>query len=1075
MKRLVLLPIVLLAGSARAQPAPVSPEPISVTADLTQTPVKADDATCLTLDLAPGALLQPAPGVPTPFSEFVVEGDLVDPAATVHALLEPTLSQYGTVLPAASWVEISKMAAKYGYQFVGHRSDGSKLALHLAPLPIVRKVDVDIDQSILDKLLDEEVKRRLRLRTGSYVPWEPIRRQCMLIDERKRIEEYLHDEGYFEAAVDIVTATEKGAIKLRVDVDLGKEYKIGRIEIPPQPSGEPLAITDAEIRAQFQHKATCILFFCFGSERFTRTQHQIDVQHVKELFHKRGFPGVRVQSNFDPRTSFDRRTKTVKVALAIDQRRQLDVQFEGFNYNGFSLWDLQQKLTFEQAGSADDVEAAQSAHAITTFLQERGFFDARATWTRERFESRASPLDKVVYRIDLGGNREVSAIEFVGNHALDAKALSDIIVTQVATLDIRGALFGGSTSASSDQIATDVERIKEAYRRRGYRDAQVRLSISTEGALLDNAAATAPLVASGREGNLVVRFTIEEGQPTKLVQVVVDQGDEGQHLEPRLCDQILSELSTELAAPQLAKRDTSKPAMGESCVAVAANVDFQEDDVAGTRDRLRDWLFKIGRPRSVVDYSATEIGPHRVRARYTVSKLQPIKIGKVLLRGNFHTADWVILDELRLRAGDPLTTDALAEGARRLRNTGLFDAVNIDLPELENRDNNSDIVNAIVRIEERYDQKALFELEAGLSSFNGLFGTVRLTTRNLFGRGFSWMGQVTYGTKITDLETTFAIPAWIPRVWLHSPLDIRTELSALYRQQDTARFGQLTTEGFSFALSWRPERLQRQRSATQQARAINFGAHYDWRVRSRFIDVLRPIGVDSDQSQVAISTRSGSFGGTFEWEQRVDRHGSLAPLSAEDGFHLEASAAIYSPKLAGQDTFFKVSAAVSRFIPIGDNLVIRGDLRYDEGFPLGGAALLPEVERYFAGGDNTVRGYNDDQMSTQLIQVAVPPLYNVTQIKVVPSGGNIRMLASIDAQLRIWSVFAGAVFSDAGMISNQWSSVTASDIRPSVGSGLRILSPFGIGAIEYAVPLRLQLGDDPRGRWHLYFAARAQF
>jgi outer membrane protein assembly factor BamA len=41
--------------------------------------------------------------------------------------------------------------------------------------------------------------------------------------------------------------------------------------------------------------------------------------------------------------------------------------------------------------------------------------------------------------------------------------------------------------------------------------------------------------------------------------------------------------------------------------------------------------------------------------------------------------------------------------------------------------------------------------------------------------------------------------------------------------------------------------------------------------------------------------------------------------------------------------------------------------------------------------------------------------------------------------------------------------------------GLRWISPFGIAALEYAVPLRVQLGDDPRGKLHFYFAARAQF
>jgi outer membrane protein assembly factor BamA len=155
--------------------------------------------------------------------------------------------------------------------------------------------------------------------------------------------------------------------------------------------------------------------------------------------------------------------------------------------------------------------------------------------------------------------------------------------------------------------------------------------------------------------------------------------------------------------------------------------------------------------------------------------------------------------------------------------------------------------------------------------------------------------------------------------------------------------------------------------------------------------------------------------------------------------------------------------------------VLRTDLRYDHGIPFGGEVLLPEVERFFAGGDSTVRGYADDRMKTEIIQVGVPPLDNVSQIRVNPAGGNIRVIGSLDAQVPIWKLLAGALFTDAGLITNEWGKTQLDDIRPSVGMGLRALTPFGIGALEYAIPLRPQLGDDPRGRIHFYFAARAQF
>jgi outer membrane protein assembly factor BamA len=215
---------------------------------------------------------------------------------------------------------------------------------------------------------------------------------------------------------------------------------------------------------------------------------------------------------------------------------------------------------------------------------------------------------------------------------------------------------------------------------------------------------------------------------------------------------------------------------------------------------------------------------------------------------------------------------------------------------------------------------------------------------------------------------------------------------------------------------------------------------------------------------------------TFEWEQRTDRLGSLSPLAPQAGFRFDAQASIASPYLLGQDTFIKVSAAGSKYWPLGEYFVLRSDLRYDQGFPLGGAALLPEVERFFAGGDATVRGYDDERLATELVQVGVPPLDNIQQIRILPSGGNIRVIGSLDAQVRIYKALASALFFDAGMIKNQWSAVTVDDIRPSVGMALfRIVTPFGAFAFERAIPLRPRLGDDPRGRWHISFAARAQF
>jgi outer membrane protein assembly factor BamA len=1130
MKARALLILLLVARAARAQPE-LPPEPKSETAEPAQapgttpppteqaaqaepdeaalTPSRVDTASCLPLDLTPGAMIRSTqgasdgPATPIAWTEFEVRGKLVEDAKIVHALLEPTLNQFRTSLSSATLPQVAAITARFGYQLVGQTTqdlpDGARLVLSLAPLPLVRKVDVDInDQPFFGKVLDDEIKRRMGIRRGSYLPWEPIRRQCAMLDEKRRIAEFLFDEGYFDATVQIYyVPRDRQYADVRVDVQLGDKYEVEKVTVTCPPGSEPrkkqcydtstnervkLDVPIPEIMDIFEHKRTCLILGICRGGGYSRAQYQKDIQAVKERFQRLGYKGVRVQAS-DPRTTINRELKTVNPVITIDPRRQVEVDFEGYDRDALTDSMLRKQLTFDAAGSADDVEAQDSARALTTFLQTRGYFDARVTFTRERHDVEARPgsndvgvhYDRIRFQIDLGRIRRVAAVDFVGNKAITSDKLRELLATKVASG--AGSLFGTTAAATSEQLILDQERIKEAYRQAGYPNATVFPSASVREAGLDSAAATAALLGVDDGSTLFVRFTIDEGEPTLVTRIVI-LGDGGKPIDDALCADVLAELSNELGEREVARRSDSK-----ECISTISGLKFRYDDIAGTRDRLREYLLKVGRGRAEVDYVAVPFGVNRVEARYTVRRVQRLKVGKIIVRGAIRTADHVITDELDFHEGDVLTTDKLAEGARKLRNTGLFEAVNIDMPDLDCGENeegacNSEVINAIVRVEERYLHRAEVGVEGGLSSQNGYFGTLRWTQGNLAGHGILFRFSGTYGSKLSEVEGTVRFPQWIVRKNPGDSLGIppawafNTELTGLYRQQQTERFGELTTKGATLGIA---RQWPRPRTETESARSIGLGLAYDYRVRIRNVDALRPIGADMDQSQVAISTTTGQMRLNFEIEKRIDRSGQLAPLAAEDGYRLELSASFASTHLLGQDDFVKGYIYGAKFFPIGSNMVLRFDGRYDQGYPIGEEVLLPEVERLFAGGDSTVRGYSEDRLKTEIIEVGVPPLGNLSQIRVIPVGGNIRALASVDAQVRIWKILAGALFSDAGVVTNSWRTTTTDDIRPSVGMGLRALTPFGIGALEYAVPIRPHLGDDPRGRIHFYFAARAQF
>ncbi len=1041
-----------------------------------------DPGTC---DLAPPTAAVPvSTAPPVTWNAFEIAGTLTDPAETVRALFEPTMRRHRALTEDAR-SDIRKLAASFGYQLVGlgtkDTATGTVAVIGLSPLPMIRRIDVDVKQKFVDilntPLLDDEIKRRMRVRIGSYLPWTPKERACEIFEEQRRIEEYLRDEGFFEARVAASQNKSGRAVTFKLKVTLGPDYETGNIAIAPR---EPSLVTDQMIRDAFHHPCRSYKL-CFGTIRFRRSTHSADIQKVVDMFHLKGYPAVRVRTDFDPLTSFDRRSHTVRFTVTIDLRRKLEVVFEGHDPNEIAESDLREQLTFDQAASSDDVEANESARALTAFLQGKGYFDARVTFSRERFEW----FDRVIYRIEAGKQREVRVVSFVGNHALGEDVLREVVGTREARFSAN--LFGESTRATSQQLAADVDALAQTYRRAGFREARVQVDAATSPAGLGSSALTAALLAMDRGADLYVRYTIEEGLPTLLAQVQISLGDAEDAIttpdQLALCKLVLADLAELYGEPRLAT--TADP---NRCIATAPNLRFREAMAFDTRDQLKDRLYSHGRPRAKVAYEPRVLGLHRMAAYYRLADVQALTIGKIVIRGNFRTRDAIIRNLLALDEGKPLTKDALANGARRLRNSGLFDAVNVAMPDLDNISGGS--VNAVVEVAERYDYAAQVDVEAGYSSYNGAFVTLNPGLKNLFGIGVSLDLKGTIGFVSSDAlngtlklkqlsgEGTLRFPQWLSEQYLHVPkkLAFQTELTGFHRRQDTPRFGVLTTDGVTLSLlrTW-----QRQRTAKASARAITLGPHYDFRLRERPVDVLRPAGADDDQTQVPISTRTGSIGAAFEWEQRTDRRGILSPLAPEDGFRFEAQAswAFVLPVFpGGTDTFIKVSAAGTKYWPIGDNLVLRADVRYDQGIPLGGAVLLPEVERFFAGGDSTVRGYEDDRLATEIIQVGVPPLGNLSQIRILPAGGNIRVMSSIDAQLRIWKVFAAGMFVDAGLITNQWSTVSQDDIRPSAGIALfRIVTPFGSLAVERAIPLRPQLGDNPRGRLHLSFAARAQF
>ena len=113
------------------------------------------------------------------------------------------------------------------------------------------------------------------------------------------------------------------------------------------------------------------------------------------------------------------------------------------------------------------------------------------------------------------------------------------------------------------------------------------------------------------------------------------------------------------------------------------------------------------------------------------------------------------------------------------------------------------------------------------------------------------------------------------------------------------------------------------------------------------------------------------------------------------------------------------------------------------------------------------------------------PLGGASAFRVVPEGGNIRFLNTVELQFPISKsflglpmVWSGALFFDSGAIVNGLDQFRWQDLRHSVGiSLLRLITPVGPLSIEYAYPLTQTLAEErwKTAPWYTHFPGRIHF
>lgn len=374
-------------------------------------------------------------------------------------------------------------------------------------------------------------------------------------------------------------------------------------------------------------------------------------------------------------------------------------------------------------------------------------------------------------------------------------------------------------------------------------------------------------------------------------------------------------------------------------------------------------------------------------------------INAIRISGNEKTKEYVIHREMQVKPGDIFNLQQVQEDMRNIANLGFFNNVQ---PRIERVDDTSK-VDLIVEVEE--NKTGNFQVGAVYSTKDGFLGYLEVKEQNLLGRaqkiGFKWeFGQ----TK--NYEINFYDP------WL---------------------FG----EKFSFGADiYNTTR----KGLTETDKDTNYVYTYDKHTIGTSVQIGRPIyedimgAVKFKYEHTNLNYRDGLDDG-FEPDKEAEHSNtrSLTFTASRDttdnlfnphtGTRVTASLEYAGQLLGGTTNFTKYNVEVAQYYP-GFKQDHTWAFRVKTGLS---PHNLPSFEKYAVGGSETLRGYKMNEFT-----------------------GNKMLLLNAEYRIPIVKSIEGVIFSDSGYAWEYGKSINFSDMKFSLGAGVRLNTPLGQIRLDYA-------------------------
>jgi outer membrane protein assembly complex protein YaeT len=665
----------------------------------------------------------------------------------------------------------------------------------------------------------------------------------------------------------------------------------------------------------------------------------------------------------------------------------------------------------------------------------------------------AAPSHPEVVNLTLKGVKAMKKADLLQSIYTTASYCNSIILKPFCLIS-KSRYFYTKKYLDHKELERDVLRIRIFYWKRGYRETQVDTAVVPRG--------------SNKVG---VTFFINEGPPIMVSNVVVNQ-----------------------ATPLLSQREINRR------VSISKDAPLNLIRVDSSRFFLQTSLFDKGYADAEVDTSIViDSTAHLAAVSFTLNPRYKTTVEDIVISGNERVTDRTIRKSLTFHVGDIFQRSEMLRSQRALYESNLFRRAAIEpRPPIDIATPDSAKV-VVVTVQEAPPREArlsagfntvdFFQVEGRFTNYNFLGAARRLDIQgvignllasSLNGRGIFHNASVPQtSNRGRYFAPTYNASIDLREPWFGSP---HNELALSVFTHRRSAPGIYVDYGYGTSLTFTREFAERAPTSLNyrfEISKVDAGDVY-FCINYGVCDLptLEALRGNQKLSPLALTST-------------IDRTND--PFSPTTGFRAFGNVEHASSFTASDFRYNRATLDGAVFMPVRKRGSIGARARIGWvnslgsttqavgiGTSIGGGVLHPR-KRFYAGGSHSVRGFGENQLGPRVLTIPITSLQRADSLNAActsgtdvttcdpnsailrdrdfeprPLGGNFVVEGSVEARFPVWQQLFGAVFVDAGMVSqrtNPTLAKRATAITP--GFGFRYKSPVG--------PIRADVGFNPGG------------